>query len=201
MQYNEAGDAAHAGAVEAFQKARGKYQVIYAENTAREGDVKQAWASALGGLMPMLLGLDVANTPPETLNQCRFLSQFFEATDFYRMQPHDELAQHGTKWLLSDPGRSYIAYAETGNEPLGIKNLPAGRYELTWLDCENGRKIQVTVSVQQGNPAFPRPAGIGGWCAVWVRRTDPDEDAKNPQTEKSESASRTSFPDCSWQTR
>ncbi len=64
MQYNEAGDAAHAGAVEAFQKARGKYQVIYAENTAREGDVKQAWASALGGLMPMLLGLDGETRPP-----------------------------------------------------------------------------------------------------------------------------------------
>lgn len=201
MQYNKPGDAAHAGAVEAFRKARGKYQVIYAENTAREGDVKQAWASAMGGLMPMLLGLDVANTPPKTLNQCRYLSQFFEATDFYRMEPRDELAHHGTKWLLADGNQSYIAYAEAGNKPLGIKNLPAGRYELTWLDCENGQSVQETVTVQEANQSFARPERLGGWCAVWVRRLDRDKDTKNPQTEKSESASTTLFPGRSWETR
>ena len=201
MQYNKPGDAAHSGAVEAFRKARGKYQVIYAENTAREGDVKQAWASAMGGLMPMLLGLDVANTPPKTLNQCRYLSQFFEATDFYRMEPQDVLAQHGTKWLVGDGDRSYIAYAEAGNEPLGIKNLPAGQYELIWLDCENGRKVQVTATVKQANRTFARPAGIGGWCAVWVRRADRDKDARKPDSQPSESTSRTVFPDHSWETR
>lgn len=195
MQYNQAGDAAHAGAVEAFRKARGEYQVIYAENTAREGDIRQAWASAMGGLMPMILGLDVANTPAKTLNQCRYLSQFFEATDFYRMEPHDELAQRGTKWLLADGDHSFIAYAEMGNEPLGIKNLPAGRYELTWLDCEKGRQVQATATVEQANPTLARPAGIGGWCAVWVRRTDRGKDKKKPGAQASESTSHIVFPD------
>jgi hypothetical protein len=169
LQYTAVGDAAHAGAVEAFRKAAGEYQVIYAENTARQGDVRQAWASAMGGLMPMLIGLDVAGTPPKSLNQCRHLSEFFEATGFYRMEPHDELADRGAKWLLADAGRSYIAYAEEGTKPLGIKNLPAGRYELTWLDCESGKTVHELVAVRGGDNSFARPEGVGGWSAVWVR--------------------------------
>ena len=60
MQLSKTGDEAHAGAVEALQKAAGRYQVIYSESTAMRTDADgmrhHAWAVAMGGLMPMLLG-------------------------------------------------------------------------------------------------------------------------------------------------
>lgn len=172
MQYNVAGTAAmHNGAVRAFRQARGKYQVIYAENTEGKPDAQHAWASAMGGLMPTLLEMDIASTPTATLEQCRHLQHFFEATDFYTMEPHDELAHAGTQWLLANPGTSYIAYAENLRGDMGIKKLPAGSYRLDWLDCRTGRKsAQQHLIRKQGDSSFARPQQIGRWCAVRIRK-------------------------------
>ena len=100
-----------------------------------------ARAVALAGLMPMHLTMDIAHTPSETLQQCRHLQRFFEATDFYTMAPHDELADGGTRWVLAAPGGSYIAYTDKATGSLGLVNLEAGRYHLTWLDCITGKTI------------------------------------------------------------
>ena len=76
MQLNKT-DEAHAGAIEALQKAAGRYQVIFSESTAMRTDPDgmrhHAWAVAMGGVMPMLLRMDIAATPVEILHQCRFL--------------------------------------------------------------------------------------------------------------------------------
>jgi CubicO group peptidase (beta-lactamase class C family) len=178
MQYNHVGAKAHAGAVEAFRKAKGKYQVIYSENTAAKPDAHYAWRVAMGGLMPMLLEMDIATTPVETLQQCRHLQNFFEASDVYTMAPHDELAHAGTQYVLADPGRSYIAYAEKLAGNMGIKSVPVGKYDLLWLDCEKGttrevKNLEVRRDNLGGSSEFARPKEIGDWCAVWVQKTEP----------------------------
>ena len=168
MQLSATDDAAHAGAIEALQKAAGRYQVIYSESTAmrtdEEGMRRHAWAVAMGGLTPMLLRMDIASTPVESLRQCRYLQQFFEATDFYRMAPHDELKHGETRYVLGDPGRSYIAYADHLAGKLGVKDLPAGRGEVTWLDCRSGRTAEEHHSLPRGRPRVRQTSGV--WARV-----------------------------------
>lgn len=170
MQYNVPGEKAHRGAIEAFRLAKGKYQVIYAENTEAKPNAEHAWRSAMGGLMPMMLDMDIASTPAEELRRCRVLQRFFEDTDFYRTEPHDELAAGGTQYILADPGSSYIAFATRLQGSMGVRNMKAGQWRLTWVDCAAGNRIEQTVTIQGGDAAFPRPRGIGTWCAVWIRR-------------------------------
>ena len=54
----------------------------------------------MGGLMPIMLHMEIAGTPVEALQQCRYLQTFFESTDFYKMASHDELRHAGTKYVL-----------------------------------------------------------------------------------------------------
>ncbi len=175
MQLAETDDAAHAGAIEALKKAESKYQIIYSESTAMKTDVdgmrRHAWAVAMAGLMPMLLQMDIASTPVEALQQCRRLQTFFEATDFWTMHSHDELKHAGTKYVLADPGRSYIAYADNLTDKLGIKNLPPGKYTVTWLDCRTGKSANMDRAVSTaGDHVFDKPQEIGSECAAWIRR-------------------------------
>lgn len=177
MQLNATGEAAHTGAVEAWQKAAGRYQVIYAENTATPKDAdgmrRHAWAVAMGGLMPMIYPADIAGTPGELLAQFRHLQRFFESTDFHTMAPHDELRHAGTRYVLAAPGRSFIAYADEPAAPLGLKDRPAGRCEVTWLDCQTGRTVLETHTfATAGDHAFTRPAGAGTECVAWIRFPD-----------------------------
>ncbi|MGH7128556.1 MAG: DUF4038 domain-containing protein, partial [Planctomycetaceae bacterium] len=175
MQLGETDDEAHAGAIEALRKSAGRYQILYSESTAQrtgvEGMRRHAWSVAMAGLMPMLLNMDIAGTPAEALGQCRHLQEFFESTDFWTMTSHDELAHAGTKYVLADPGRSYIAYADRPASQLGLKNLPAGRYAVTWLDCRTGRTSTLDQQMDQaGDHAFAKPPEIGDECAAWIRR-------------------------------
>lgn len=177
MQLSETGDRAHTGAIEARQKAADRYQVIYSESTAMgaDGDSmrRHAWAVAMGGLMPMLLGMDIADTPATILNQCRYLQRFFEATDFYTMAPHDELAHGETKWVLAHPGNSYIAYAENLSGKMGIKALPAGQYAVTWMDCRSGRTMTLHRAIaESGDHSFDKPDEIGQECVAAIRRAN-----------------------------
>lgn len=174
MQFNAVSSiAAHEAAVEAFTKAAGRYTVMYAENTGTGTNAvnmrRFAWASAMGGLMPMLLHMNIADTPDTSLRQCRSLQRFFESTDFWKMSPHDELRGAGTEYVLADPGHSYIAYSSKTNAPLTIKNLPAGRCAMKWMDCRTGLTIRETRS--SANPiqtTFARPRVIGPECVVWI---------------------------------
>jgi hypothetical protein len=177
MQLSETNDLAHAGAIEALRKAAGRYQVIYSESTAMRTDTdgmrRHAWAVAMGGLMPMLLRMDIANTRRKALQQCRSMQQFFEAADFWTMAPHDELAHADTKYVLADPGRSYIAYADDAKRQLGIRGLPAGRCSVDWLDCKTGRTLsQRHILIPHGDRAFNKPDEFGPECAAWIRFPD-----------------------------
>jgi hypothetical protein len=174
MQLNVPVDAAHTGAIEARRLAAGRYQVIYSENTVMLTDVdgmrRHAWAVALGGVMPMLLRMEIADTPVESLQQCRHLQRFFEQTDFFTMEPNDGLKHAGTKYVLADAGRSYIAYSDTAGAPLGLKDLPAGACEITWVDCQKGQTSSERLTLTgRGDRVFRRPAGFGAECAAWIR--------------------------------
>jgi hypothetical protein len=174
MQLNATDDEAHAGAIEALRKADGRYQIIYSESTAMRTDVagmrSHAWGVAMGGLMPMLLRMDIATTPPEALQQCRYLQAFFEAGDFWTLSPHDELKQGQTRYVLANPGLSYIAYGDQVDQALGLKELSAGSYSVHWLDCRSGKTADSEQTVAtRSDSTFLKPAGFGPQCAAWIR--------------------------------
>ena len=128
--------AAFANGVAAGSSGNG-YQTIYSENTKRRGNNigdtrNMIWEVAMGGLQVMRLGMDIAETPDEALNACRYLQQFFEQTDFYTMVNADALAYGDTTYVLADSGRSYIAYGLDAGGGLGLQDLPADSYDLDW---------------------------------------------------------------------
>jgi hypothetical protein len=165
---------AHAAALDGLRNAAGRYQVIYSESTTTPPDAagmrRHAWAAAMAGVMPMLLQMNIADTPVEALQECRHLQRFFEATDFFTMSPQDDLKHAGTSYVLADPGRSYIAYGHGAARELGVSNLPAGKCSVTWLDCITGKSISEEHQFSApGARSFRKPAPIGDECAVWIR--------------------------------
>ncbi|MFC1479514.1 Ig-like domain-containing protein [Planctomycetota bacterium] len=183
MQYNAASaSATHSGSITARNNGENAgagdgYMVIYSENTSRKGNNEtdtrnMIWEISMGGVMPMRLGMDIANTPVNALKQCRYLQEFFESTDFYTMKNYDSLKSGGTTYLLANPGVSYIAYALSLSGGIGIQSMASGEYKLVWLDCVDGEKVtQTNINVPAGTNTFSKPATIGVQCAVWVTKT------------------------------
>ncbi|MCB9782597.1 MAG: DUF4038 domain-containing protein [Candidatus Omnitrophica bacterium] len=183
MQFTASTDEVHAVAIEARRlgEESGRngngFMTIYSESTGSQGnDVNDTrhynWNIAMAGVMPMRLGMDIENTPTQALEQCRILQKFFERTDFYAMANHDELALAGSRFVLANPGRSYIVYSDDPNNPIGLKDPPSGLYDLLWVDCVSGTMTeQNEVLISGGNATWERPETIGKECAVWVRRT------------------------------
>jgi hypothetical protein len=128
--------------------------------------------------MPMLYRMDIQNTPDSLLNQCRILQTFFEDLPFHLMSTHDELAALETKYVFARPGLSYIAYASNRNGPMGIKDLPLGDYQITWVNCITGGRASDSVSLEVGGDrSFTPPDFIGPECALSLLRTDLDADS------------------------
>jgi hypothetical protein len=82
--------------------------------------------------------------------------------------PHDELALGETKWLLANPGESYIAYSENLSQIMDIANIPPGNYHMEWVDCESGIMIREYQLIHSGHTGFKKPNLIGKWCALWA---------------------------------
>jgi len=71
-----------------------------------------------------------------------------ELTDFHTMKPSDTLAAGSTKWVLANPGNSYIAYTYDYSGPMGVKGMTAGKYDLIWFDTVDGDTVhQTNVSI------------------------------------------------------
>ncbi|MBW1810495.1 MAG: serine hydrolase [Deltaproteobacteria bacterium] len=176
IQYFE-GTAAqlHDGMVAAWQAAGGNYNLVMSE-VADHGSGStmrlKSWACAMGGAYVMVLGMDIAGTSTADLGYLRILQNFFESTDFTSMAPHDELAHGDTRWVLAEPGRSYIAYTNNRVGELGLKNLTSGNYDMLWKDCVSGTTVDQTgILLGDGDHTWPTPGGIGGELVVWVQRT------------------------------
>jgi hypothetical protein len=175
IQYNLSGaEELHLGMVSAWKRAKGRYNLNMSEaadyGTSAEAR-RKSWACAMGGAYVMILGMDIATTAKSDLEDCGRLVRFFESTNFNQMSPHDELRFAGTKYVLAQPGRSYIAYAPELQGKIGLKNTRAGTYEFRWFDCITGKEItQEEVKVAGGDQSWDKPSGIGNELAVYIRR-------------------------------
>jgi hypothetical protein len=165
--------------VRAFADARGRYnlnmsEIAYGGIGKGEQSRRKMWAMAMGGAYIMVNGMDIATTAVGDLEDCGRMVRFFESAAVHRMAPHDELAHGATKYVLADPGEGYVGWCDDARGPVGFKQMKAGRYNLAWLDCTNGRQVvQRGVAVPGGDTAWPIPAGIGRELALHARLRGP----------------------------
>jgi hypothetical protein len=191
IQYNQStADLLHAGMVQAFNTAAGRYNLNLSEAaswgsgaTAR----RKAWAAAMGGAYVMGLGMDVAGTPLSDLQDLGRLRVFMEGTEFVRMSPRDDLANGATQYVLADPDRSYIVYASNLSGSLGLKSITAGTYEFMWFDVVTGAAAFQTRTLAAGNQVWSKPAGIGNELALYIRRVDAQTTTNAPPTAHNQS--------------
>ncbi|UCG48298.1 MAG: serine hydrolase [Phycisphaerales bacterium] len=178
IQYNvRTADELHEGVVEAWRRAAGRYNLNMSE-AADYGEGAEArrksWACAMGGAYVMILGMDIAGTAESDLEDCGRLVRFFESTNFYEMAPHDELKFAATKYVLAHPPHSYIAYTPQATGDIGLKDMKAGTYSLTWFDCATGTRItQPNVKVAAGSQTWPRPKPIAHEAALYITPAKP----------------------------
>ncbi|MCH8121079.1 MAG: hypothetical protein IIC00_15310 [Planctomycetes bacterium] len=175
IQYNQSSaDALHKGMVSAFKQAKGRYNLNMSEAAEYgTGEIarKKSWACAMGGAYVMILNMDIATTAKSDLKDCGSLVRFFESTNFNEMSPHDELRFAGTKYVLAQPGRSYIAYSPKLKREIGLKDMRRGTYEFRWFDCVTSKEVrQAEVKVKAGDQSWKKPGGIGRELAVYIRR-------------------------------
>ena len=176
IQYNVSSPRVlHDGVVRAFEDARGRYNLNVSESagggTGTNGRRKN-WAAAMGGAYVMVFEWNAATTSEAELAGCGRMVRFMEGTNFHEMEPRDDLALSATKYVLADGNGSAILYAANADGDLGLRNQPAGSYDLRWLDIVTGAIVeQDAVSVTGGDATWPRPNGIGPELAVWVRPT------------------------------
>ena len=128
----------------------------------------------MGGAAVMILGMDIAGTAAGDLRDCGDVVRFFAMVgDLYGMEPHDELAHGGTKYVLASPGTRYIAYAPDATGQIGLKQMKAGRYSFLWFDCITGMTVsQESVDVAEGDGLWRQPSRIGAEAAVYIKRAN-----------------------------
>ncbi len=175
IQYNvPTADELHAGVVQAWQEARGRYSLNLAE--AADWGVgpesrKKCWACAMGGATVMILRMDIAGTAVRDLSDCGNVVRFFEQVDVNGMEPHDELAHADTQYVLALPRERYVAYAVTRRGRIGLKNMRGGTYQFRWFDCVTATTVsQESVLVGSGDQIWQKPADLGGEIAAYIRR-------------------------------
>ncbi|GJM21663.1 MAG: hypothetical protein DHS20C15_15780 [Planctomycetota bacterium] len=187
MHYNKTGDEIHHGAVTTFNTgstagaADHGYMTLYTEClVTKTGNTEVRrhfmWDSAMGGVQPMVYGMDIHDTPVVQLQQCRVLQEFMESTDFWRMVPSDARARGATKWVLAAPAASgevsAIAYTREVSGDLGLGDMQAGTVDLLWIDAVNGTRVkQRRVVVTDGDNFFARPPELGNELALWISRS------------------------------
>ena len=173
IQYNvKTAEELHAGVVQAWRQAKGRYSVNLAEaadwGTGSESR-RKCWACAMGGASVMILRMDIAGTAVSDLRDCGNVVRFFETVDRDGMEPHDELACAGTQYVLAKPGERYVAYASDSGQ-IGITGVPPGTCALRWFDCVTGNTVtQDKVQVLPGGRPWVKPGGIGPEVVVYVR--------------------------------
>ena len=130
------------------------------------------WSCAMAGIHTLEAYHHAGDPSHEkSLRDDGFINTFMEQTDFYRMKPRDDLASGSTKWVLANPGDSYIAYSYDYSGPLGLKSMTAGTYDLKWFDTVDGDMVtQTDVAVSSGDVTWIRPDSIGKEVALYIKR-------------------------------
>lgn len=132
---------------------------------------RYSWVAVMAGLhnLEAQHKADRAAHEPR-MREHGYIARFMEQTDFYRMKPTPELAAGSTHWVLAGE-KSYIAYTDHYAKPVGLKTVPAGSYDLLWLDTVDGRTLwQRGVTVSGAAAAFEKPAAFSNEVAVYVKR-------------------------------
>jgi hypothetical protein len=163
------------GAREAGRFVAMKNETYYKSYVQRRPLSRQyMWAAALAGLHTL-----EAQHKADRANHVHLLQDdgkmraFMEETDFYRMRSHDELAAGATKWVLAQPGQSYIAYSYTVTDTMGVKGLVPGAYDLLWFDAITGeRHLQKNAKAPNETTLWSKPPTMNNEIALYVKRVD-----------------------------
>ena len=131
---------------------------------------RYTWAAAMTGMHSLEEGHNVmafAHLLPDDGRVVKFMEQ----TDFHAMQPRNALAAGSTKWVLANPGKSYIAYTYDYSARMGLSDLPTGIYDLLWFDPQTGVQVsQKGVKAKGGESTWSKPATMGNEVALYVKR-------------------------------
>lgn len=167
----------HDAMVRAWEMADGRYS-LNASEVGGHGRGTEArrknWGAALGGAYVMNFDWNIENTSLTDLRQCGYMVRFMESTPLLEMAPRDDLAAGSTRWVLADPPNAYVAYTDDADGPMGVRELEAGLYDLTWLDTVTGVTIEErNRPVPAGQELWPPPASLGTELALFIRETVP----------------------------
>jgi hypothetical protein len=73
------------------------------------------------------------------------------------------------QWLLSDPGRGYLAYSETSDSVrVDLPSEGGGGFTATFVDPRDGRAVKHAAAIGPGAGVEIKPPGVGPWV-VWLR--------------------------------
>ncbi len=165
----------HELVLDAWNRAQGRYNLNLSELAYhyapedRELTRRRSWAAALAGAYVMVIRMDIESTSLEALEDCGHLVRFLESTDFFDMEPHDELGTSGTEYVLASPGSSYIAYSSSHGGRLGLSGLRPGKYELEWFDCSTGQtRSHSAMELPEGDHAWEVPGDFGRDVALYL---------------------------------
>lgn len=129
------------------------------------------WSCAMTGMHALEAGHDVLRRQ-RLLEADGLIARFMEQTDFHTMKPTDTLAVGSTKWVLANPGRSYIAYTYDYERAMGIKNMTPGYYTLMWFDTVTGETVTMNgVSVTSGDAEWQKPDSMDKEIVLYIRRS------------------------------
>ena len=132
---------------------------------------KYMWSCAMAGIHTLEAYHHADTSSESTLRDVGRIKTFMQQTDFYKMKPRDDLAAGSTKWVLANPGESYIAYTYEYSGPMGIRDMAAGTYDLKWFDTTNGDEVtQTGVSVSSGQVTWNKPDSMGSEIALYIKR-------------------------------
>jgi hypothetical protein len=128
------------------------------------------WSCAMTGMQCLEAYHHADDSPDAILREDGYINRFLERTDIHTMKPHDELAAGSTRWVLANPGKSYVAYTYDYRDRMGVKRLPPGSYELLWLDTVDGTEVTQTVRVSSTRDAtWEKPDSIGDEIALSIK--------------------------------
>jgi hypothetical protein len=172
--YIETGDAsaAHSVALDFRRRAAGKFGLNAAE--AKYGDFVSArrrnWALAMASTYTLNFDWDVRTAPEGALESCGQLARFMEEAPYAELAPYDADARGSTLYAMRADSGSFLLYGEAA-QGLGLADVEAGRYDLSWLDVVTGlRSTSVLVAEARGDVELTSPFAAATDLAVLARR-------------------------------
>jgi hypothetical protein len=179
LPHGEDYDAQHEAYLKWSRVGSGRFVIVKNETekfprTEPQSRIYQ-WSCAMTGMHALEAGHDVIRRQ-RLLKADGLIVKFMEQTDFHTMKPTDTLAAGSTKWVLANPGKSYIAYTYDYERAMSIKNMTAGYYTLMWFDTVTGETITNNgVYLNTGDAEWRKPDSMGKEIALYIHRSGSHE--------------------------